>query len=102
MLFAVLAIAAEWRLSKLDPQDVANMAWAFATVNYRDEKLFAGLATAAARGGAIRCAAALPGWAQLSRRSALPAPAPPAAAAMASSERFSSAAEQKPSVCGAR
>ena len=48
-LFAALAIAAERRLNKFNPQDVANTAWAFATVSYRDEKLFAALAIAAAR-----------------------------------------------------
>ena len=41
--------AAERRLSDFNPQDVANTAWAFATVNYRDEKLFAALAIAAER-----------------------------------------------------
>ena len=48
-LFAALATAAERRLSEFNPQNVANTAWAFATVNYRDEKLFAALAIAAAR-----------------------------------------------------
>ena len=49
MLVAALARAAERRLSDLNPQAVANTAWAFATLNYRDEKLFAALAIAAAR-----------------------------------------------------
>ena len=44
-----LAIAAEWRLCEFNPQNVANTAWAFATVNCRDEKLFAALAIAAKR-----------------------------------------------------
>ena len=48
-LFAALARAAERRLSEFNPQDVANIAWAFATVNYRDEKLFAALARAVER-----------------------------------------------------
>ena len=46
-LFAALARAAEWRLSKIKPQELANTAWAFATVNHRDEQLFAALARAA-------------------------------------------------------
>ena len=49
MLVAALARAAKRRLSDFYPQTVANTAWAFATVNYRDEKLFAALATAAER-----------------------------------------------------
>ena len=44
--FAALARAAE-RLSDSNPQDVANTAWAFATVSYQDEKLFAALTIAA-------------------------------------------------------
>ena len=48
-LFAALARAAERRLSDFNPQNVANTAWAFATVNYRDEQLFAALAIAAER-----------------------------------------------------
>ena len=48
-LLAALARAAEKRLSDFNPQEVANTAWAFATVNYRDEKLFAALARAAER-----------------------------------------------------
>ena len=34
---------------KFNEQDVVNTAWAFATVNRRDEKLFAALARAAER-----------------------------------------------------
>ena len=47
LLFPVLARAAERRLSDFNPQNAANTAWAFATVNYRHEKLFAALAIAA-------------------------------------------------------
>ena len=49
LLFAVLARAAERWLSEFNAQNVANKAWAFATMNYRDEKLFAALAIAAER-----------------------------------------------------
>ena len=49
ILVAALATAAKRRLSDFNPQDVANTAWAFATVNYRDEKLFAALARVAER-----------------------------------------------------
>ena len=44
ILVAALATAAKRRLSEFNPQKVANTAWAFAKVNYRDEKLFAALA----------------------------------------------------------
>ena len=44
-----MARAAERRLSEFNPQELANTAWAFATVNHRDEKLFAALASAAER-----------------------------------------------------
>ena len=47
LFFPVLARAAERRLSEFSPQGIANTACAFATVNYRDEKLFAALAVAA-------------------------------------------------------
>ena len=47
LLFPLLAIATERRLSEFNPQEVADTAWAFATVNYRDERLFAALAIAA-------------------------------------------------------
>ena len=46
MLFTVFTKAAEQRLSGFQPQHVANTAWAFATVNYRDGKLFAAMAIA--------------------------------------------------------
>ena len=49
LLFAVLASAAERRLSEFNALEVANTAWAFATVNHEDEKLFAALARAAER-----------------------------------------------------
>ena len=42
-------MVAERHLSEFNPQNVANTAWAFATVNYRDDKLFAALAVAAER-----------------------------------------------------
>ena len=48
-LFAALVIAAERRLSEFKGQDLANTAWAFATVNHRDEKLFTVLAITAER-----------------------------------------------------
>ena len=44
-----MSTAVERRLSNFNPQDAANTAWAFATVIYRDEKLFAALAPAAER-----------------------------------------------------
>jgi lysylphosphatidylglycerol synthetase-like protein (DUF2156 family) len=49
LLFPVLARAAERRLSDVNPQNFANMAWACATVNYWDDKLLAALAIAAKR-----------------------------------------------------
>ena len=49
MLFAALAGAARRRLSEFNPQEFANTTLAFATVNYRDEKLFAALAIVAER-----------------------------------------------------
>ena len=49
MLFAALTIAAERWLSNFNPQEVANTAWALATVNYRAEKLFASLAIVSER-----------------------------------------------------
>ena len=48
-LFAALALAAERRLRKFNPQEVANMAWAFATANHCKEKLFMALSRAAER-----------------------------------------------------
>ena len=47
--FAALAIASEWQLREIHMQNVTNTAWAFATVNYRDETLFAALAVTAER-----------------------------------------------------
>ena len=44
ILVAALATAAERRMRDFNRQDVANTAWAFATVNYRDGRLFAALA----------------------------------------------------------
>ena len=38
-LFMELARAAEWRIVEFRPQEIANTAWAFATVNQSDEKL---------------------------------------------------------------
>ena len=46
-LFAVLARAAERRVSKFNAQDIANIAWAFATLDYLDEKSFTALASEA-------------------------------------------------------
>jgi len=37
----VFASASKQRLNKFNPQNVANMALAFATLKYRDEKLLA-------------------------------------------------------------
>ena len=54
-LFAALATAAGRRLSKFNPQNVANTAWAFATVNCRDQKLFAALVIAAERVNPAGC-----------------------------------------------
>ena len=48
-IFAALAIAAERQPSEFNPQEVANTAWAFATVNYGDEKLITVLAITAER-----------------------------------------------------
>ena len=44
LLFETLARAAEQRVSEFKHQELANTAWAFATVSHRDEKLFAALA----------------------------------------------------------
>ena len=49
ILVAALARAAERRISDFNPQNAANTAWAFATVKYRDDKLFAALARAEER-----------------------------------------------------
>jgi len=48
-LFAALAVAAARRLSELNTQNVANIAWTLATVNYRDDKLCATWRRAAER-----------------------------------------------------
>ena len=44
-----MARAAERRVSKFNEQELANAAWAFATVGQSDEKFYAALATAAER-----------------------------------------------------
>ena len=44
-----MARAVEQRINELKPQEVANTAWAFATVNVPDEKLFTALARGAER-----------------------------------------------------
>jgi len=46
-LFGALAKAAERRLGDLNPQDLANTAWAFAMVDQKAASLFAALAAAA-------------------------------------------------------
>ena len=46
---ATSAIAAELQLSDSKAQEVTNTAWAFATANRRDDKLFAALTMAAER-----------------------------------------------------
>ena len=43
-LFKSLARAAVQRVSEFNTQNLANSAWAFATVNWRDEKLFTAFA----------------------------------------------------------
>ena len=48
-MFAALARAARWRVSELNAQNLANTAWAFATVDQSDEKLFGLFARAAER-----------------------------------------------------
>ena len=47
--FAASARAAEQLVSEFNSQDVANIAWAFATVTRRDEKLSVALARAVER-----------------------------------------------------
>ena len=47
LLFSTLARLAEQRMGEFNKQDLANTAWAFATVNRPDEKLFTALARAA-------------------------------------------------------
>ena len=46
-LFAALARAAQRHSGKLNPQALANTAWAFVPVGLKDELLFAALAVAA-------------------------------------------------------
>ena len=48
-VFAVLAPAAEQRMGDFKPQELANTAWAFATLGQADARLFAALATEAER-----------------------------------------------------
>ena len=50
-LFAALVRASCWRVSEFNAQNLANTAWAFATVNRPDDKLFIALARAAAQRG---------------------------------------------------
>ena len=47
LLFAALTRAAEQRVSEFNAQELANTAWAFATVGQSDTKLVATLARAA-------------------------------------------------------
>ena len=42
-LFLALAKTAEQQMNDFNPHDLANMAWAFATVNALDEKLLTAL-----------------------------------------------------------
>ena len=42
-------MAAEWRIREFKAQEIANTAWAFATVGLSDENLFAALAMAGAQ-----------------------------------------------------
>ena len=46
-LFTALARVAEWRGSDIDVQELANMAWALATLKWSDETLFTALERAA-------------------------------------------------------
>ena len=46
-LFAALAKAAQHRMKGFKPQELANTAWAYATMDHKDEQLFAALAEAA-------------------------------------------------------
>ena len=48
-LFTALAVAAERRMRDFNSQEIANTAWAFATVGHKDERLFSTLAAAAER-----------------------------------------------------
>ena len=49
MLVAALARVAERRRSDFNPQAIATVVWAFATLYYQDEKLFTALAIEAER-----------------------------------------------------
>ena len=49
LLFGTLARAAVRRVSEFKPRELANTAWAFATVNRPDDRAFMALARAAAR-----------------------------------------------------
>ena len=46
-LFTALEVAAEQRMQDFNSQDLANTAWAFATVGHKEERLFAALAVSA-------------------------------------------------------
>ena len=48
-LFTLLAPEAERRVSEFGAQELANMAWAFATLNRPDGEMFTALARAAER-----------------------------------------------------
>ena len=48
-MFRVLTSMADWRATEFNAQDLANTAWAFATVGSSDEKLFVALASTAER-----------------------------------------------------
>ena len=50
-LFGALARSAEQRVRDFNAHDLANTAWAFATVGQADEQLFAALAKVAKRLG---------------------------------------------------
>ena len=47
VLFAALAHAAKRQVSKFNVQDLANMAWVYATMNLADKRLFTALARGA-------------------------------------------------------
>ena len=49
MLFMLLAREAERRLDDFNPQDLANAAWAFATLGHMDAQLLTALAREAER-----------------------------------------------------
>jgi hypothetical protein len=56
LAFARLAEAAQARLGDCCPQDLANLAWAYATVQHPNEQLFRGIAAAARWGSLARLA----------------------------------------------